>query len=132
MPRIGKNKGGPPKAAEKGSKGQGPSMRMSRKGPARNRKGAPVDPEDMPLSPDTMYDGDVLEESQRPSVAPAEPFIDGIVSPRLRGLAVIPRAGGEEAALLHDFLYLFAKTETFIGAISSKTSFMKKAGGRLL
>ena len=115
--------------------GRGVTIRTGQRSFASaNKRKRPTDPDDLPLDPDTVYDGDVGEDEGSPEfTAPTvEPFEDDLVSRRLKNLTVIPRAGGEDAALLHDFLYLFAKTETFIGTISSKTSFMKKAGGRLL
>ena len=133
MPRIGRKGGDPSKATDAKVKGGGRKAGTGRKGTmARNKRGA-VDPDDMPLSPDSLYEEE--EQAKDPGAGvlmPVEPFMDGIVSQALRGITVIPRAGGEDAAILHDFLGLFAKTETFIGAISTKTSFMKKAGGRLL
>ena len=72
------------------------------------------------------------EVKQMPAVEQAVPFSDGIVAPCLANLVVIPRVGGQEVDLLKSFLKYFGITETFIGAISSKTSFMKRKGGMLL
>lgn len=132
MPRSREKFGGAGTAPKKAKQGSSPKNQMSRKAPSKS-KGGSLASDDMPLSPDIPYEEGAGEEGyvqQEPSIA--EPFTDGIVSPRLKGLTVVPRAGGEDVAVLHDFLLLFAKTETFIGAISSKTSFMKKAGGRLM
>lgn len=92
-----------------------------------------VKDDDRPLSSSVAPDED-LETKQESglTVATVMPFEDGLVNVGLRGLPTTPRTGGEEISVLHDFLILFSKTETFVGAISSKTSFMKKTGGRLL
>ena len=60
------------------------------------------------------------------------PFSDGLVANCLSGLIVVPRVGGDEVDLFKGFLYYFAITEPFIGAVSNKLSFMKKKGGLLL
>ena len=135
MANFGKKAGGEPKPSGRNKRqDKGVQVNLGKKASTRprgSRRGA-VDPEDAPLDPNTMYEEDSEERVVGGSASPVEPFSDGIVSDKLQGLTVIPRSGGEDIAVLHDFLYLFAKTETFIGTISSKTSFMKKAGGRLL
>lgn len=134
MPNIGK-KSGAAKAAgrnKQGSKSKPMQINFGRGGKPRKGRGA-VDEDDAVLNPGVDYAEDMAETGENEvTVEPVEPFSDGLVSARLRGLVVIPRMGGEDVAALHDFLELFAKTEPFIGAISSKTSFMKKTGGRLL
>ena len=81
----------------------------------------------------TPPEGDALEETvQMPAVKQAVSFSDGIVAPCIDGLVAIPRVGGQEVDLLRSFLRYFHITDTFIGNISSKTSFMKRKGGVLL
>lgn len=77
---------------------------------------------------------EVTEEPESPvvEVVPAIAFSDGLVAPCLKDLVVIPRIGFQEVELLRTFLHYFVITETFIGAISTKSSFMKKRGGVLL
>ena len=62
----------------------------------------------------------------------AIPFSDGIVASCLNDLIVAPRIESDEVELLREFLIYYASTETFIGTISNKMSFMKKQGGLLL
>ncbi len=131
MPNLGKKSGGA-KAAGKSkrvNKEQQAPFGFKRKS-ARERN--PVE-DDVALNPEVAYESSMPEQVKPAHVAEkAEPFSDGLVSPRLRGLTVILHVGGEDTAALHDFLELFSKTETSICATSSKTSFMKKTGGRLL
>lgn len=60
------------------------------------------------------------------------PFSDGLVFARLNGLTMIPRTGDTEVELLREFFKYFASANPFVGNISTKSSFMKKKGGRLL
>lgn len=137
MPNLGRKSGGPGKAVS-GSKAGGNSRGFTPKGgrgisQKRDKRDIASESEDTPLDPNVPYETDQGGRNRISAyVEKVEPFSDGLVSLKLRDLAVIPRIGGEEVALLRDFLSLFAKTETFIGAIASKTSFMKKTGGRLL
>lgn len=89
--------------------------------------------EDSPLDSDTMAEvaPGVLEEPVEKVKLP-EPFSDGIVSSCLDGLVTVVRVGGQEVLLLSSFLQYFATTGSYIGAIVTKWSFMKKKGGRLL
>lgn len=130
MPNFGKKPGGSAKAA---GNSKGRNMGVSKKNHRPpSMSNMPAD-DDMPLDSQVAYEDDAYEdEGASVSVSVAEPFEDGLVSAGLRNLPIVPRVGGEEVSILHDFLVLFSKTETFIGAISSKTSFMKKTGGRLL
>lgn len=136
MPNIGKKSGGASKSAGKIKPSKkSPSMKVSLggKGKPTKAKGKQSLLDDAPIFPG--MDAEEINESEVVSevrVSPAEPFSDGLVSSKLKGLTVVARVGGQEVSVLHDFLELFAKTDTFIGTISSKTSFMKKTGGRLL
>lgn len=62
----------------------------------------------------------------------ATPFSDGIVVARLNNLAFVPRSGGDEVDILRSFLKYYSSSTPFVGTISSKLSFMRKKGGRLL
>lgn len=132
MPNITRKPGAAKAAgrAKRGGRVQPMQVSLGRKAPP-SRKRNPME-EDEILNPDEEYAEEAAAPEKAAPVEIAEPFSDGLVSARLRGLTVIPRRGGEDTSTLHDFLELFSKTETFIGAISSKTSFMKKTGGRLL
>lgn len=136
MPSIGKKSSGPSKAAGKavGSKKNAAlQLGKGKKSAGFKPRKKPVEADDAPLSPDEEFtEVDAVQSSNTPKVSIAEPFADGLVSPKLKGLVVVPRVGGEEVTALHDFLEMYARTETYIGTISSKTSFMKKSGGRLL
>lgn len=136
MPSIGKKSNGSSKTMG-GSKGakKGSSLQMGRgkKSQGFKPRKAPVDVDDTPLSPDEeVVETEVSGQVSTSTVGPAEPFSDGLVSAKLKGLVVVPRVGGEEVTVLHDFLEMYSRTEPYIGTISSKTSFMKKSGGRLL
>lgn len=114
MPNVGKGK--------KGSTSK----------PKKNTR-AKMHDDDMPLDASVAPEEEYEEESSNAVIAEmATPFEDGLVHKALSSIPHIPRVGGEETAVLKGFLDLFARTETFIGAIYSKTSFMKKTGGRLL
>ncbi len=134
MPTIGKKSGGgfKPSVNKGRARKQTMNASLSRRGakPSRNRQG--YEDEDAVLSPDVDFQDNVVETGTEHEVHQAEPFSDGLVSAKLRGLTVIPRVGGEECSVLGDFLVLFSRTEPFIGAVSTKTSYMKKQGGRLL
>lgn len=80
------------------------------------------------------YDEEGVNSTINKSVAVVKPapYTDGIVSPAIAGLVTVPRVGGAEVSLIHDYLKYLAVTETYIGAITTKWSFMKKRGGRLL
>lgn len=136
MPSIGKKSSGPSKAAGKpmGSK-KNTSLQLGKgkKSAGFKPRKKPIEADDAPLSPDEEFtETEAVQSSNAPKVNTAESFADGLVSPKLKGLVVVPRVGGEEVTVLHDFLEMYARTETYIGTISSKTSFMKKSGGRLL
>lgn len=78
---------------------------------------------------------EAVEEDPLASLATpmqATPFSDGIVASCLSNLVVIPRIGGQEVDLLRSFLSYFVITDTFIGTITMRASFMKKKGGTLL
>lgn len=84
-----------------------------------------------------ITDPDEEQEEQSPEVEEVSqstvlPFSDGIVASCFENLAVVPRVGGGEVELLRGFLEYFATTESYIGSITNKLSFMKKQGGRLL
>ena len=76
--------------------------------------------------------GEPLDSGQDTTGIKVVPFADGLISARLNGLVIIPRAGGEEVELLRGFLRHFASAAPFAGNIVSKASFMRKKGGRLL
>ena len=80
-------------------------------------------------------------EKEKPDVETVEsvveersitPFSDGVVSPQFRRFPTVQRAADAEVALLKSFLHYFSVGRTFVGTIHTKTSFMKKKGGRLL
>lgn len=98
--------------------------------PLRSRQG--FQDEDMPLSPDDEIEVEEEQVASGQSLAPVEPFSDGIVARQFRGLVIVPRVGGEECSVLADFLTVYSRTTPFIGSINQKTSYMKKQGGRLL
>ena len=133
MPTIKRNSGGgfKPSASGKGrARKDAIGASLNRKGtkPQRGKHGFE---DDEVLDPDVGYEEEVAESTDR-TVERAEPFSDGLVSVRLRDVTVIPRIGGEECLVLGEFLKQLSSTEPFIGSISTKTSYMKKQGGRLL
>lgn len=134
MPTFGKKSGGGFKPS---SKNKGPARKaalnqsLGQRGARPSRRKQGYDDEDMPLTPDVAAEAEEETEHFAESLK-AEPFEDGLVSRQFRGLAIVPRVGGEECSILADFLLHFSRTGPFIGAISQKTSYMKKQGGRLL
>lgn len=133
MPVFGKNASNPPGKAGKNKQGQGTQVNLGRKASKSkfSRKPA-VDPDDMPLNPEVAYGEEEGYSEPVREVTPVGAFEDDLIHPRLRGLTVIPRAGGEETAVLRDFLDMYTRTGTVLGDLARKTSFMKKTGGRLL
>lgn len=99
---------------------------------------APVEEVKKPRADNTVDEGEdrnIIDEIAVNSIPEAHkisPFVDGLVSARLNGLVIIPRVGGEEVELLRGFLRHFSTAAPFAGNIVSKTSFMRKKGGRLL
>lgn len=78
------------------------------------------------------FDKPTIHQESVQETTPAVPFSDGIVSKCLEDLVAIPRVGGQDVEVLKGFLNYFHLTGTFIGTISTKSSFMKKKGGILL
>lgn len=74
----------------------------------------------------------VVEKVEDQNTQIAIPFSDGLVSPKFSMFPMLPRVGDTEVDLLKSFLKYFSVTSPYIGTISTKTSFMKKKGGRLL
>ena len=60
------------------------------------------------------------------------PFSDGLVTSSFCIFPLVAKIADEEVGLLRLFLKYFSQTEPFIGTMNTKTSFMKKKGGRLL
>lgn len=135
MPNVGRKPGGgfKPSSKNKGaSRKVAINQSLSQRGTRPSRRKQGFDDDDLPLSPDEAVVEEETGEGRRLEQSVAEPFSDGLVSRQFKGLAIVPRVGGEECSLLADFLSVFARTEPFIGAISQKASYMKKQGGRLL
>lgn len=128
-----------PKLSAKQKKTGGPTKGKKRSAPVPKKQ----EKKHPPVEEDEIIDVDspiVEEEEREPEATPmartamevAVPFSDGIAAASLKDLVVILRDGGQEVAFLRSFLRYFATTETFIGSVSSKLSFMKKKGGTLL
>lgn len=132
MSRVPKLSGSKPKQ----SKGRKPQKKKAPPKASTKRKRGAADEQvdEVVVAGVTPIGEEAPEEEvkQMPVVEQAIPFSDGITASCLSNLVVISKVGGAEVDLLRSFLKYFATTETFIGAISSKTSFMKRKGGMLL
>lgn len=74
----------------------------------------------------------LLDEQVEPTLEPkVKSFSDGLVDSRFKN-SVVVHSADMEVYLLQNFLSYFKETETFIGNINTRTSFMHKKGGRLL
>lgn len=126
MPRIsGKQRKVPKK--EKAPKTKGKKL-----GKAQNLPEPDVEDENVIAGVTPVEDTDDEPEVELPAVELAVPFSDGIVAACLNNLVVIPRIGGQEVDILRSFLHYFVVTDTFIGTITTRASFMRKKGGTLL
>lgn len=129
MPKLS---GGKP-SRSKGGKGSKPK-KTPKSSAKKNKARVDEQVDEVVVAGVTPIGEEAPEEEVRkmPVVEQAIPFADGLTAQCLDNLVVISRVGGQEVDLLKSFLKYFATTETFIGTISSKGSFMKRKAGVLL
>lgn len=126
MPNLGKNaSGGKPKKNKKH-----PKPNTSKKKKSKVEEPG-TDDEVITLDANPVVEPEPAPEAPQ-IVEQAVPFSDGIVAVCLQELIAIPTHDVAEVELFRSFLQYFSSTGSFIGTISSKTSFMKKKGVILL